>query len=82
MVDDDFDEESEYVVLPSVPLSPLTLAIFAISTVSGFVKKVDETLEDFAELLEMHGNYQYDRRKMAEQAALEIETMTGGDQDA
>lgn len=84
MDDDDIDYtegSTEVTVVPSRPMSRLDLLIHGIWIGQTALALGSSWLEATNDLLMMHSNHRSDRSAMAEQAALEIETLTGGDSD-
>lgn len=83
MDDDDFDTEAEIttVVLPPRPVSRLDLLAFGFWALARAAEAAENIADEFSDLLAMHIGFTERQRQMAESAALEIETMTGGDQD-
>lgn len=79
--DIDFEDSSEVVVLPSRPMSRLDLLIRSIWMAQTGSALLSQWLDGFNDMLMMHSNHKFDRSAMAEQAALELETMIGGDSD-
>ena len=81
MDDDEFDVDDDVigvVVLPPRPLSRLDLLAFSLWAVARVAEVVETVASEFSDLLAAHDSYQRGRAQLAEQAALEIETMMGG----
>ena len=71
-------EESDIEVVPPRPLSRLDLLVFTLSAFAEITKVVSQIADSASGLLAMHDNYGRAQAQLAQDAALEIETMTQG----
>lgn len=80
--DEDFDIDSDdltvVVVLPPRPVTRLDLLAFTFWATARAAATVVNVADEFADLMAMHIGHRLQRTAMAEAAALEIETLTGG----
>jgi hypothetical protein len=84
-VDDDDDFFSDVVFAPAQPTSrrfmPADVAVLALDLAAGLSAAVAQTVMDARNIAAFHANWQVDRSRFHEQAALEIETMIAGETD-
>lgn len=73
------DGDPDVVILPARPLSPLDFLAFGLWAGARVADTTETILDEFSDLIAMHIGYNHGRRQLAEQAALEIEQMTGGE---
>lgn len=76
------DEDYEEATRPSEPLSWRTLLYVGLAGAADVLGEVSDTLQSFAVLVGAAHNYEHDRRRFQEQAALELEMLTMEDFDA
>jgi epoxyqueuosine reductase QueG len=84
-VDDDDDFFGPMVMLPPQPQSRRFMrsdvVVLTLDLVQGMVAAAASTLMDARNVAAMHSNWEYDRNRFHEQAALEIETLIAGETD-
>lgn len=78
MDDEDEFEETDIEFIPTRPLSRLDPLVFALSSFAEITKVLSQIADSASALLAMHDNYGRARQQLAQDAALEIETMTQG----
>jgi hypothetical protein len=72
-MEDEYDSR-----VPARRLQKIDLAIITLNTLSDLFGAVADGFEMTVTLLAAHANYNVERAQFAERAALEIETITGG----
>jgi len=78
---DDFDIEIPEAWTLSRKFRKEDLAVIALDLIACVVKSVGETLMMARDTAAMHANWRADRDTFHEEAALEIETLTNGDEN-
>lgn len=73
------DDEQETYTRPSGPLTWQAVSAVALAGISGALEEVASLFEGMSTLLVGAHNHEIERRAFHEQAAREIETLTGGD---
>lgn len=81
MEDEEYEGFIECEEVTSRKFRKADLAVLALGLVSGIVDAVQATATTAYNLAAMHANYEVDQDTFREEAALEIETITGDSND-
>lgn len=81
-MDDEEEFEDEDYYQPARRLQGIDAAIVTLELCRGIASAVTNALSSSVQLLAAHANYRVEQQAFQEEAALEIETIVTGEQDA
>lgn len=80
-MDDDEEFDAQVAYTPAHRLRKIDMLIVGLEFARQMTSAIEDTLSSCVQLVAAHANYKFERDKFQQAAALEIETLTSGDDD-